>query len=88
MLATMPWVAHVLDDGQEVDDDVEHEDDEADDGQVEVAVVAHRRSAAAMSLALTFRYLNFFSSQTLRILTALRREKFEYLIRFTYGLPV
>ena len=29
--------------GQEVDDDVEHKDDQGDDGEVDRAVVAHRR---------------------------------------------
>ena len=47
--AAGPRVSHVLDDGQEVDDDVEDEDDEGDDGQVEVAVVARRRRRRSRS---------------------------------------
>ena len=33
--------------GEEVDDDVEHEDDQGDDGEVDGAVVAHPHCAAS-----------------------------------------
>ena len=46
-------------DGQEVDDDVEDEDDQGDDGHVQVAVVAHRRRDVAgthISLATVYKH--------------------------------